>query len=63
MSGADIDCPACGQEHEVHSDYYESGTRFEFECDCGATFDVEVEFLPVFYIDGTTVKPKKEPAE
>lgn len=64
MSGSDIDCPVCGREHEIHSDWYlEGGPRFEFECECGATFDVEVEFSPVFYIDGTTVKPKKEAAE
>lgn len=46
-------CPYCSAEHAAGSnpDHWNDGCRvFEFECDCGKSFQVEVDWEPLFYV-------------
>jgi hypothetical protein len=53
-------CPNCNKEHDVGNypdhmtDLGPSGT-FEFDCDCGATFDCQVDWSPDIYVDDASV--------
>lgn len=45
------ECPYCEKEiEEPHPDCWEYGTNFLYDCEyCNKTFDVLVEFEPVFW--------------
>lgn len=57
----DFECPHCDRVIDMNSnpDYLTDlgpSHRFTFECECGATFEVLVEFEPVFYVQDETLK-------
>lgn len=59
----DFECPHCGREVSSGDipDHVQSAARsgkFDYECECGCTFDVEVEWDPSFrVIDSSIVRP------
>ena len=59
---SDFECPHCGRE--VCSgdipDHVQSAARsgkFDYECECGAKFDVRVEWSPDFYVIVNSLVP------
>jgi len=55
----DFDCPKCekGVDSGDIPDHWSGGAdRFEYECSCGATFTVFVDWSPNFYVDAETLK-------
>lgn len=58
-----FECPHCKKDHYI-GDYPDHLTdlgpsgRFEFDCECGAVFEILVEWDPVLYVlDDTLKKP------
>ena len=56
-----FNCPHCGTEvdaDDIPDHISNSGPsgRFTFECDCGCTFEVAVDWDPSFYVLRDTVK-------
>lgn len=59
-----LECPSCGQKHDLGSYpvWYDGmcNYRFEFKCDeCGETFDVSVTWQPTFREERR--QPKEQP--
>lgn len=53
MASADWTCPACktGYDAGQHPDHWNDGCgSFEFECECGVDFTVEVDHSVNFYV-------------
>lgn len=51
----DWKCPSCGAGYDSgsypdHVSELDASGRFEFECDCGHVFTVEVEYYPSFRV-------------
>lgn len=53
----DWTCPNCKAEHDAgqYPDHWSDGRRFTFECDCGASFEIDVDWSPTFYVMPSTV--------
>lgn len=52
-------CPNCQVEYDEgdYPDHWsQGGDTFDFECDCGGTFEVFFEFSPEFYVREDTLK-------
>lgn len=60
MTRSDFECPHCEREVDLNSepDYLVDmkHNRFNYECDCGASFDVSVDWDPVCYVAEDTLK-------
>ena len=62
---ADFDCPHCkatvhdGDIPDHVRDAAEGDGIMKYECGCGCTFDVLVEWDPVFHVIDETVKPRR----
>ena len=48
-----FECPYCAKEYDIgeYPDhlFVMNNNRFEFECDCGAEFECEVEWEPIIW--------------
>lgn len=56
---ADWTCPNCNGDFDSgrYPDHWREGRQFNFECDhCGATFDVDVDWSPQFYVRSDSVR-------
>lgn len=59
-----ITCPVCNKDHD-DGDYPDMlielgpSQRAPFECDCGADFEVHVDFEAIYYPLNETVKMRK----
>lgn len=60
-----ITCPVCGEDHDDgdHPDLLAglgSSRRTEFECcNCGARFEIDVDFEPIYYVLKNTVRKRE----
>lgn len=55
-------CPTCKTEHKDgdYPDHWSEGaSSFEFECACGTTFEVDVDWSPHFTVLPSTVRHKE----
>jgi hypothetical protein len=56
-------CPKCKAAHDFghHPDHWADGSkRFELECQCGTTFEVDVDWSPHFRVDPSSVREKAD---
>ena len=56
-----IECPVCRKTTDLSDepDYLRQlppNNRFTYECDCGASFDVDIDWEPDFYVHKSTLK-------
>jgi hypothetical protein len=54
-------CPHCKTDHDYGSnpdvlDGLPANGKTSFECDCGCSFEMWVDFDPIFTIDKSTIK-------
>jgi len=60
MTSDDFECPHCGTGVDTGEipDHLTNMTnnRFEYECDCGCSFEVSVDWDPVCYVDEGSIK-------
>lgn len=52
------ECPNCKREYKDgdYPDHWGGCNEFEFDCECGTTFEVAVDWFPHFWVNKASAK-------